>query len=66
MLVKKSNIPTKYILPVLITGTNYKTNFYYDSENNLFKAYKQYKAINGKVKPLYPIIDHVTYYGGNI
>lgn len=54
MLVKRSPLETNYVLPVIING--FKKLWYYDCEGDLFKAYYQLKAIDGKVKPLYPII----------
>ena len=54
MLVRRSNIITRFTLPVVIK--NYKTIWYYDCENDCFKAYWQLKKINGLIKPLYPVI----------
>ena len=59
MLVKRSNKETKYVLPVIIKG--YKKNFYYESENDLNKAYRQLKAIKGYIKPSYPIVYEKTF-----
>lgn len=55
MLIKRSKVVTNFVLPVII-NMNYKTNFYYDTENTLFKAYRQLKAINSKIVPLHPVI----------
>lgn len=55
MLVKRSKKPTDFVLPVVINN-NYRTNFYYLCENDVFKAYRQLKAIKGYVRPLYPVI----------
>lgn len=60
MLIKKESRETPYCLPVVING-KYKTNFYYDCEFTLFKAYRQLKAIKSNIHPLYPIIYDTTY-----
>lgn len=67
MLVNRSKVPTNYILPVIIfnkNNKNYKTNFYYDNEHLLFKAYYQLKKINCNIKPSYPIVDIIDYRNG--
>lgn len=59
MLVKTSTNVTNYVLPVIIElGENkrIKRNRYYDNEYILFKAYRQLKAIKGRITPLYPVI----------
>ena len=59
MLVKTSDKITGYVLPVIIEFNNnkiIKRNRYYDSECSLFKAYRQLKAINCRMKPLYPVV----------
>jgi len=57
-LVKTSNKPTNFVLPVSILTKKgiMKINRYYGCESDLFKAYYQLKRINGNIKPLYPII----------
>lgn len=57
-LVKTAEKTTNYVLPVAIKVKDkvIKRNRYYDNEYMLFKAYYQLKAINGVIKPLYPII----------
>lgn len=55
MLVRKSNVPTNFVLPVILNGS-YELYWYYESEKMLFKAYNQLKKINGNYKPKYPII----------
>ena len=57
-LVKTSNKPTNYVLPISIkTEKGYvKKLRYYDNEYMLFKAYRQLKAIKGNLIPLYPVI----------
>lgn len=54
MLVKRSPLETNYVLPVVIKG--FKRLWYYESEADLYKAYHQLKAIDGNIKPLYPIV----------
>ena len=53
-LVKRADKPTNFVLPVYVNG--YKTNWYYDCEHDLFKAYYQLKAIRGKYIPSYPVV----------
>lgn len=57
-LVKTSNRPTNFVLPVSISTKKgfVKMNRYYECEADLFKAYYQLKRINGYIKPLYPVI----------
>ena len=57
-LVKTSNKPTNYVLPVsILTKQGFiKVNRYYECEYDLFKAYYQFKKMNGYIKPLYPVI----------
>ncbi len=54
MLVKRSKVPTNYVLPVFYKTV--KFNWYYESEGDLFKAYRQLKAMNGAFRPSYPIV----------
>ena len=54
MLVSRSKEVTKFVLPVHIG--NFDTFWYYDSERDLFRAYRQLLKINGKIKPSYPIV----------
>ena len=54
MLVKRSDKPTNYVLPALLNG--YKFNWYYYSERDLYCAYRQLKALNGKIKPSFPVV----------
>lgn len=58
MLIKTSNCITNFVLPVVLsTKKGYlKVNRYYDNEFKLFSAYRQLKAINGYMKPLFPVI----------
>ena len=46
-LVKKSKIPTNYVLPVKIEHRNGVTamNYYYEDKKTLYKAYNQLKHI---------------------
>lgn len=53
-LVKRIKKPTNYVLPVYVNG--YKCNWYYASESELFKAYRQLKHIQGIFRSLYPIV----------
>ena len=58
-LVKKSDKVTNYYLPVVLN--NWKTNWYYDDEQTLMKAFRQLKYIYGKeenpkIKPLAPVV----------
>ncbi len=64
MLVKRVKYQTNYILPVVILNKNkgcYKTNFYYENEHLLYKAYYQLKKINCNIKASYPIVDIADY-----
>lgn len=64
MLVKQANKPTKFILPCKFKtkeGKEIYRNRYYVNEFELFKAYRQLKAIKGSLIPLYPIIDEISY-----
>lgn len=64
MLVKQANRPTKFILPCKFKtkeGKEIYRNRYYVNEFELFKAYRQLKAIKGSLIPLYPIIDEIIY-----
>lgn len=54
MLVKRSKKMTSFVLPVYYN--NIKFNWYYESEGDLFKAYRQLKAMNGAFKPSYPVV----------
>lgn len=58
MLVKTVNYESNYQLPVyIITKKGYIKKYrFYSNENDLMKAYRQLKAINGFIKPLYPVI----------
>lgn len=59
MLVKQSiNKPTRFVLPVSIFTKKGKMiiNRYYDTEFELYKAYRQLKKIVGFMKPLYPVV----------
>lgn len=58
MLIKHLSSPTNYCLPVTYSrnGNYYKTNWFYESEEVLWKAYRQLKFVNCCYKPLYPII----------
>lgn len=69
MLIKRAKFPTRFMLPVIINnknGSSFKTNFYYESESILFKAYRQLKFINCNIRPLYPIIDEIEFRNGDI
>ncbi len=55
MLVKRSNKKTNYILPVLIKKSNFRTFWYYDTEYQLFSAYRQLLKIDIGIVPNYPI-----------
>lgn len=58
-LIKQADKMTDYVLPVKIktdNGTILHKNRYYNDEKTLFKAYRQLKAIKGRVIPLYPVI----------
>ena len=57
-LIKRSRIPTNYVLPVIIKHRNGVTamNYYYEDKKTLYKAYNQLKHIKGIIKPLYPVI----------
>ena len=58
-LIKTSKVITDFYLPVIIYSRkgSFKTNRYYNNENELFKAYRQLKAIKSKnIKPLYPVV----------
>lgn len=63
MLVKNEKTITRYILPCKIVknGKDIYFNRYYANEFALFKAYRQLKAINGSIIPLYPVIDDISY-----
>lgn len=59
MLIKTSDNITSYVLPVIIKLDNnkrIKRLRYYDNESTLFKAYRQLKAINCRMIPLYPVV----------
>lgn len=58
MLIKHLSKPTNYCLPVIYckNGYCYKTNWFYENEEQLFKAYYQLKRVNCCYKPLYPIV----------
>ena len=54
-LIKRSESITNFVLPVKING--YLTNWYYEDEKTLFKAYRQLRGIkNENIKALYPVI----------
>ena len=55
MLVKRSKKATNYVLPVCMSN-GFKTNWYYENESQLFRAYNQLKSINIGIKPLYPVV----------
>lgn len=58
-LVKQSMSRTDFVLPVkLLTNKGYiKKLRYYDTETELFKAYRQLKFINiERLIPLYPVV----------
>lgn len=59
MLVKQSKNQTNFVLPVkILTNKGYVTkNRYYDTEYQLYKAYRQLKYLNSQsIIALYPII----------
>ena len=56
MLIKRSNKPTNYCLPVVIVKSGIQINWFYDTEYLLWKAYEQLKKINIGIKPLYPVV----------
>lgn len=58
MLIPNVNFETHFQLPVVINTKSglVKKYRYYMNEDLLFKAYRQLKAINGVIKPLYPIV----------
>lgn len=58
-LVKQSTEVTDFVLPVkILTKNGYiKKLRYYDTEFNLFKAYRQLKSMgSNRFIPLYPIV----------
>lgn len=57
-LVKRAVGETNFCLPVVMKIGNkvIKRERYYETEYDLWKAYRQLKAINGVMKPLYPIV----------
>lgn len=57
-LIQRSRKPTNYVLPVkIINGKKtFKTNFYYEDEKTLYKAYNQLLHIKSNFKPLHPIV----------
>ena len=56
MLIKRSNKPTNYVLPVFIKNRTIKINWYYDNEYLLFSAYRQLKVLNIGIIPSYPVV----------
>ena len=58
MLIPTVDYESHYQLPVIIITKKglVKKYRYYMNEDLLFKAYKQLKALNGFIKPLYPIV----------
>lgn len=55
MLIQRSQKETNFVLPVFFSS-GYRTYWFYDNENLLFKAYNQLKKINGKIKAGYPLV----------
>lgn len=57
-LIKRSKIPTNYVLPVKIKNKNSTCvmNFYYEDKKTLYKAYNQLLHVKSNFKPLYPVV----------
>lgn len=58
MLIKKCKKITNYYLPVVILTKNglIRSNWFYEDENTLYKAYRQLKFLNLNIKPLFPVV----------